>query len=288
MPERFALLTVTYRGDIGPFEQLCASIDRHMPDIDHYVLVDNSDVALFARFASCRRHLINCRERLPQLHEFQLLGKRLWWKFPATIIRGWIYQQLAKITVAASLTEEAVIVVDSDAVFIRPIEHDQIFRKDGAVSLYHRPGAPSGPASESPKWHNAALQALGLPQRGYTGADYISTAVVWSPAVVRAMIARIESTGKRSWIAALTRHYRFSEYVTYGVFCEHVAGDHATKVAVTDRELCHCSWHYDLDAEEGRQAFRAALQPHHVAVLVQSNLKMEEQRRAGILATFEA
>lgn len=286
MSRTFALVTVTYRGDLSLFQTLCASVDQHMPEVEHYVLVDRSDKALFAPFATDKRRIVDCSELLPSYRELNLPGRRVWIRLPFTVLRGWIYQQLAKIAFVQTLSHEAAVIVDSDAIFIRPIESADLF-DDDAVRMYHCPGQPSGPPDQSAKWHNAAASALGMEQRGYTGADYISTAVIWSPHVVRAMTARIEKVARTSWDRALTRFFRFSEYVLYGVFSEHIRGDHQRLVSPTQAELCHCSWNYDLGAEEGRRGFVAGLQDHHRAVLIQSNLGMEDDQRAAILCEFE-
>lgn len=282
----YSLLTKTYRGDLEAFEQLCDSIDRFMPALRHYVLVDRADMALFARFRSPRRILVDCGDLLPRLYEFHAMGKRMWWRPVRRIVRGWIYQQLAKIQFVASLGEDAVVLVDSDALFVRPIRDEHVFAGD-QVRLFHNPGMPSGPASQSEQWHNLSLRAFGLPETGYTGFDYISQAVIWSPAVVSAMIARIEEVSGRNWIDVLLENFRFSEYVLYGVFAEQVDGPHRRLLAATDIELSHCSWHYDLDSPAGIDRFVAAMSEDQVAVLIQSNLNLADAKRAEIMRRFK-
>ena len=56
MRHRVALLTPSYRGDIERFALLCDSIDRRVSGYcRHYVIVSDSDMTLFARFASDKR-----------------------------------------------------------------------------------------------------------------------------------------------------------------------------------------------------------------------------------------
>jgi len=283
----FTLVTVTYRGDLGPFRSLCASIDQLMPDIEHHVLVDRSDKGLFDEFANKKRKIIDCAEILPDYHEFSIGKKRLWVRWPLKIVRGWIYQQLVKIGYIQTLRTDAAVIVDSDALFIRAIEPSDLFA-DQAVKMYQHLGRSSGPEDQSSKWHDAASSALGLEPRGYTGADYISTAVIWSPEVLRKMTARIWHSWSMPWDRVLTRFFRFSEYVVYGVFCDHVAGDHRPMIEATDAELCHCSWHFDLSSQAGRTKFAAGLQDHHRAVLIQSNLGLSEDERRSIMEKFNS
>ena len=54
-----ALLTPTYARDLELCALLCESVDRHVtPCAKHYLLVPDSDLALFARFESKRRAVI--------------------------------------------------------------------------------------------------------------------------------------------------------------------------------------------------------------------------------------
>lgn len=281
MARSFCIVTKTYHGDAGAFADLCRSIDRHMPDITHYVLVDRSDLALFAPYGSDRRKVIDCSALLPKFREFNLAGKRLWWRWPTRIVRGWIYQQLAKISFTATLTEDAALLIDSDALFVRPVAPEQIFSGE-RVKLWRSPEAGKSP--EHSKWHDVAMKSFGKAAVGYTGFDYISNAVIWSPPVVAAMIAKIESVSDRKWFDVLTANFRFSEYIQYGVFCDHVEGAHQQGIVPTEQELCHCSWHYDINTPEGVADFAGAIEDYHCAVLIQSNLKLEDHERRTILA----
>ena len=280
----FCIVTPTYRGDLEPFTQLCRSIDLHMPQTTHYVLVDRSDMAVFAPFSSSRRVIVDCSLELPQFHEFRFLGRRLWWRWPMHVVRGWIYQQLTKIRVVGRLEEDAAVIMDSDAWLIRPIRPEQVFDGD-RVRIYRRANDSDGP--EFQKWHNVALASYGLPQTGYTGYSYISTAVIWAPEVVRAMSAEIERATGRKWHDELIRPFRFSEYIQYGVFCDRIAGPHRDLVSPVPEEICHCSWHYDLDTDQGVDSFLDDLQEWHSAVLIQSNLRLSEERRLEIVKRFE-
>jgi hypothetical protein len=285
MTRSYSLLTKTFKNDLAEFTTLCASIDQHMPGIRHYVLVDRTDLPLFRPFATDRRIIIDSDALLPGFHEFEVLGRRLWWRPPFNIVRGWIYQQLAKIAFVSRCEEDAIVLVDSDAQFIRAVEERHVFSASRVV-LFRNPGKPSGGAGESDNWHNVALRVFGLPETGYTGADYISQAVVWSPVVVKAMIERIEATTSMKWHDALIVPFRFSEYVLYGVFSEHVQGPHQALLAANDQEICHCSWHYDLASARGIDDFVAGLGDHHVAILLQSNLQINAHDRDRIMARF--
>lgn len=284
MSQEFALVTKSFRGDLGAFAGLCATVDRHMPDARHYVLVDHPDLPLFREFATPRRTILECEEFLPGLHTFNLPAHRLWWRPPFTLVRGWIHQQLAKIAFVARMTEDAAVHLDSDLYLLRALEQGYVF--DGErPRLFRRAGGGQGPRHL--KWHRTAQSVLGLPATGYRGFDYIGQGVVWSPRVVRAMIARIEEVAGRCWIDVLARQFRFSEYLLYGIFCEQVSGEHASLISPDDAEPWHLSWHYDLSTPAAVDSFVQQISPDHLGVLIQSNLDLPGEQRSAIIRRIE-
>ncbi len=281
--QKFCLVTVTYTGDLERFKRLCDSIDKVMPDVVHYVLIDRVDYDDFAYLAREKRQIITTDQLLPQLKYFSFRGKRYWLSLWGAIVRPWIFQQLIKIKFTASLREDMAIIVDSDAIFIKPITSDTLYR-DGKAILYNAPGAANKATHQ--KWHIAAAKALNIPVKNYFGSDYISTAVPWKPEVVQMMIDHIDGQHWRPWYAVLASYFRFSEYIIYGVFNSDVSGSHQDHLQRTTDELCHCSWHYDLTDSKQVDKFVDDLQDHHSAVLVQSNLGMSEEDTDKIYNRF--
>jgi len=276
----FALVTKTYHGDIQPFTDLCKSIDQLMPDIQHYVLIDHADTEAFASFAGPKRTIVDCSQLLPELRETQLLGRRFWRLGFARIIRGWIYQQIAKIAFVADMEEDAAIHLDSDVTLLRAIKAKHVF-PNGNVRLYHQPGGGMGPRHL--EWHKMSQKMLGLPQTGYGGSDYIGPIITWSPGVIRAMIDRIVASNHRDWVHVLASHFRFSEYIVYGIFCDHVVGEHQQLIAQSSTQYCHNCWGYDLGSQSEVERFIDDLQADHLGVLIQSNLHLPERTRRSIL-----
>jgi Family of unknown function (DUF6492) len=278
----FAIVTKTYSGDILPFRDLCASIDRHMPDVRHHVIIDRNEMHLFDVYKSENRIIHVAEELFPKVINLNIFGRRLN-LFPFTPpIRGWIWQQLVKIAFCARACEKILVIIDSDAVFVKPLAACRL-SKDGKVRLYR--SAAGVLTAQHAAWRRIACKLFGLPAQDFGGADYISQAVTWSPAVVRAMVARITQRTRLPWYIVLAWKFRFSEYILYGLFCEFAEGAHRDDVYLETEELCHCSWHYRLDESDLAQ-FQADIQPHHVAVLIQSNLDLPEQRRGRILDGF--
>lgn len=280
-----ALFTKSYAGDFSHCARLCASIDRHMPDVPHYLVVDRVDAPRFAPLVTGRRVLLISEDYLPELFQTSLLGRRLWLTPYGPPVRGWIQQQLAKLAVVATLPEPAIVLVDSDVAFVRPLPREAVLR-GGKTWLYRAPGAGQSPNHK--KWHRVAARVLGLPRRDYFGADYIINPVAWRPEVVRALLARISAVTRLPWRMALSWRFRFSECILYGVFAEHVAGAHQDLLFPDAHHLCHCSWNYDLDTDAGRRAFIDGLEPHHSAVLIQSNLLLPAAVHTTLFSAFEA
>lgn len=280
-----ALFTKSYAGDLALCTRLCASIDRTMPGLPHYLVVDRVDRPLFAPLVRGARVLVESEAHLPGLWQTQLFGRRLWLSAAGPPVRGWIQQQLAKLAVVATLPETAVVMVDSDVEFLRPLDPAALLR-EGRTRLYRAPGAGQGPGHRA--WHRVAARVLGLPATDYFGADYIANAVTWRPEVVRALLARIAAVTHLPWRVALTWRWRFSEYILYGVFAEHVAGPHRDLLFPDTADLCHSSWHYDLGTPAGRAAFLGGLAPQHAAVLLQSNLGLSLDARDALMAALGA
>ncbi len=277
---RVALFTISYAGDVEMCRALCASVDRLAPQARHYLAIDRVDRALFEPMLRPGRELIETESLLPEFRQTTLLGRRVWLTPYGPPVRGWILQQMVKLEAVSRLQEEAVVIVDSDAVLVRPLDPARLLR-DGRTRLYRAPGAGQAPGHRV--WHRVAARVLGLPPSDYFGADYITTAVTWRPEVVRALLARIRGATRLPWRMALSWRFRFSEYILYGVFAEHAPGPQRDRVFFDDADLCHCSWHYDLDDPAQAQAFVADLRDDHAAVLIQSNLGMDDETRAALL-----
>lgn len=282
MPDRtFCILTKTYRREILAFERLCASIDRFNPETTHYVLVDRCDLALFAQFASDRRLLVDCEAALPAFRGFDFRGRRYWWRRGTPwIARGWIFQQLAKIEIARTLGQAAVVVFDSDMTLLAPLRAGHVFDRD-RVRLYSYPGKASG--RRFARWHDIAMQALGLPREGYTGACYIALPTVWAPANVQAMVEHIERVNGAKWHDVLVRRFRFSEYILYGLFCARFPELLSEPLSPTHEKLALSCWDYDLTDPDEVDRFVADRDETHVAVLIQSNLNLAPKKVGAIL-----
>ncbi|MCG8442624.1 MAG: DUF6492 family protein, partial [Caulobacterales bacterium] len=226
-----------------------------------------------------RRRLVDTQELLPALTYAPMLGRRLWFHPRTAPVRGWILQQMAKIALAARLDRTAVMIVDSDVELIRPVTED-LFLREGRARLYSKPGVAQ--LSTHFPWHRTASRLLGLPVRRYLGSDHIAQIIIWSPQVVRALIAHLEDDSGGEWYLRIGRNLQFSEYILYGAFCELIPGEHQTLIFADSQDYCHTIWTPEEYATySDGYAFGRAARSHHVGMCIQSNLGLAPAERAA-------
>jgi len=253
------------------------SVDRHCSaDIHHYIVVSRREERLFRHLKSSRRSVlvtedVACRpiHLLPML----VRGQQLWFSDRRRFVRGWIMQQAIKISSPEITDADVILFLDTDVFFIRPFSADRVVQ-DGRVRLLVSPGM--GDLDTHKPWHRTAAKLLGLPIRDYFGADFIGHAVTWRRDVCLEMRERISSVAGTNWFSTVTREQLFSEYILYGIFVQELLGPNDLRHAPTSEELCLSSW-----VEGSAELLAQRLQPHHVAVNIQSNLHlpMPEVRR---------
>nr|WP_255617974.1 DUF6492 family protein [Aurantimonas sp. VKM B-3413] len=272
------IVTASYAGDFERCRLLCESIDRRVSGHErHLILVEAADVPLFRQLAGPRREIVDERDLLPfWLRPFPdplTAGRRRIWLSPKGLpLRGWHVQQLRRIAIGAAIDEAMMISVDSDVVFLRDFDLGW-FWNDGRVKFYRRPGALSNVLpdrlDEHRRWSLKAAELLGIDAPATTDTGYIATLIAWRSDTVREMVARIEATTGRSWMAALAATRSLSECTIYGRFVDEVEG-RPDRHQESQLSLCQMYWAGEaLDAGELAD-FTAHLAPHQVAAGIQS------------------
>ena len=289
---RASLITCSFRGDLEMCGMLCRSIDRFVPaGIEHLLYVPSQDLPLFAAFATPQRQILPQEALLPrwfwqvplpdpQWREWLGLPRRNLYLTPCSLpVRGWIAQQIMKISAALNAPTEIVGHIDSDLVFVRPLAFEHFVRR-GDVRFFAQP-SPFGFATQRP-WYAAAAKLLGAPGSENANNLYIDQFVIWRRSVVRDMAARIEATTGRDWRVALARTRQFAEYVLYGMFVEHLKGASAAGLYAQTRSLCHTRWTGRFASVEDEDAFVRSLQTDQVACVIQSTIPMTLDERARV------
>jgi hypothetical protein len=300
VPRGVCLITISYRGDFELARDLCASIDQFAdPEIEHVLVVPRSDLSLFSPLAHAGRRLIAKEDvlpegytKLPLPHQIALgslyrrLVREIWWG-PTGVVRGWIVQQVVKMTTPAITNRDVIVFADSDIVLVRPVSAS-LFTDEAGVRLYRVPDATQDSAMHR-KWHTVSARLLGLDSKPYFGADYIGHLVTWRRDVILQLQNRLTAVAGERWDRIIAREQAFSEYILYGIFAEHVLGLQHCGHFPTNQDLVHASWHYPLNTSAGLDEFTKGFEPHHVAVAIQSTERFTvDERRALIRRTVKS
>lgn len=273
MLPKIVIVTPSYAPDFERCQALCESLQRFVSGhAEHVVIVDRQDQALFSRLAGATTRLLLKEEILPGWLRKLPFSRKWWLNLRGLPVRGWILQQIVKLSVAEAIAADLYLFVDSDVIFIRPFQAATVMNERGQVRLFSAPRKPED--LTEPRhcaWYRQAGKTFGLSGESYQQSDYISQLVTWRRDTLRQLTARIAEKGGRDWRAVLANTLDFSEYTLYGVFAEHVLGD-ASGHFLAQNELCYCSWHHRIEKHEDLLAFLRDIPECYPAVLIQSNL----------------
>ncbi|MBK1649281.1 DUF6492 family protein [Rhabdochromatium marinum] len=281
---KVVLITPSYAPDFERCRILCDSVRQQVHGhAEHVIIVDRQDEALFLPLAGNGVRLLIKQDMLPGWL-YQLPFARKWWlNLRGLPVRGWILQQIVKLSVAEAIDANLYLFADSDVAFIRPFEVGELLDTAGRVRLYGGPRKPQDIADPRHRaWYRQAGQVFGLTGPGYQQRDYVSQLVAWRRDTLARLTQRIAAHGGRDWQVVLANTLDFSEYTLYGVFAEHVLGEAAGHVLV-DTELCDCSWHHEINSQEDLKRFIEQVPASFPAVLIQSNLGIAPADYAQVL-----
>src|ERR1700760_2336003 len=220
-----ALLTPTYARDLELCTLLCESVDRHVTSFDkHYLLVPDSDYALFSRFISERRAVIPASAFLPAWlrplpRMFPRRRRQLGCSLRAKPVSGWHVQQFLKIAAAMALPHERYCILDSDIVFFRDFDLAR-YQAPNTLPLFRVTNEVTADQASHSRWVETSHHLLGLPVPPLPAPDYIGHIIFWDRDTTRALVSRIEAVTGRGWVESLCRARDFSEYMLYGYFAE--------------------------------------------------------------------
>lgn len=260
----FAIVTTSYLPDLARCELLVESLDRVGLRVPHYLIVDRCDRAAFSHLENGRRCLIES-EALLGNWIFRLPGRKsIWFSLRAMPTRGWIMQQILKIAASEVIPERTLVFCDSDVVFFRHFQREDLL-VGGKIGLLD-----VEPHSSSVGWTVAARRLLGVPSGNGGYRNHVGNMICWNRETIRAMLQRIESSTNTNWRVALARTPRFSEYMIYGIFVREVLGYDAVDHAPSTVPLVKPSWGVQLRTEQALKAFFSDFDRRTVAVMIHS------------------
>ena len=277
-PAKLAIVTPSYEPDF----ELCRTLNRSVIEfwpssVTHYIFVDRRDRALFQTLAGPRTTVVNKEELIPR-GMFQLPYANRWFSTATFLpLAGWLVQQIAKIAAATYLTEDVLVMVDSDAVFVRDVD-PRLFVEDSKSRLYRQPYAIRSDMTAHVEWHRHATELMGLPIEHPPMHDYIGQVIGWDRAIVRAMCERIEATTGTSWHTALARTRKVSEYLLYGIFVEGTPAMRE-RVWIDERSRVRMHWDFDALSEGDVRRLAHSLSDGDLAMMISSHSATSQRVR---------
>jgi hypothetical protein len=270
MTPRIAIITPSYRRDFELCRTLNASVLEFLPAaVKHYVFVDRRDVHRF-RCMRGERTIVAAKEEIMPGGIFQLPGMNRWIS-PATPfpISGWLVQQIAKIATAELIDADVLVMVDSDALFVRDVE-PSVFATNGITRLYRCPDAITANKQSHVTWHRNACRLLDVTPDELPMDDYIGQVISWDRQIVRRMCAHLEQISGMSWQDTLAKARDVSEYLLYGLFVAKVIGAPGN-VWIDERSRCKTHWELSPLRDSELVKFATSLDDGDFAVMISSH-----------------
>jgi hypothetical protein len=294
-----AILTPSYRPDYQRLVRLHESVLEFTDaSVIHHVIVPRRDLQLFRRLESRRLRVWMEAEFLPagfiatdalaaMIQKIRFLPPALRFSainrgHPWPPVRGWVVQQLLKLSASTKLGVDAVVIIDSDVALLRPMPAELFFR-DGTVRLYERPDAIDAEMDRHVLWTQTAHRLLGLPApKSPVSPDYVAGIVTWDPELVAGCLARIETVWGKPWATAIGSQLHFSEFILYGTYVRHF-GTPQQRSFAEPSTLCHSYWASAPLTGARVEEFIAGFGASDIAVHIQSNTTTSDDTALRVL-----
>ena len=264
----WALLTPSFSRDFARCELLVESCERYLaPSVKHYIIIDQRDEAMFAPLRSRRTELVLKQDVLPSfLHQVPFRPK-WWWQWTGRPVRGWMVQQIVKLSADRFASEDAYIFADSDTFFVKSWDPDSWIRH-GAVPMFRESGPPlRGPMTTS--WFEVTGSLLGVSFPEPYETNYVTSLAVWRRDNLRKLHRALEERHGTPWQKALCPLRTVSEYTLYGLFCDGVLGEAAEQYH-TDIVPTLNYWPDVALDQPGVERWAGGLEEQHVMGMVSS------------------
>lgn len=259
----FAFVTPSYSLDYEYCRLLSSSINKHTPDsIPHYIIVPKIDKKLFSTLKTNRTHILIQDDFLPTWM-FKIPFQTKWYfSLRTPPIRGWIRQQLIKLSAHKFLQEDVLIYIDSDTFFIKDFDPTSLV-KNGNVPLVCKPNFNK----KLDKWRKVSNKLLNLSLESERCPNYIDQLVFWRRENIQKLNNYIESKSILTWWERLCWQISISEYILYGVFTDHVLGNKSGHYHDSTKRVGHY-WGTKPLGEKELVSLKNDIKPGEVAVMV--------------------
>jgi hypothetical protein len=276
----FALVTPSFEPDFLRCKMLAESVLRHAAEhVHHYIVVDERDRKLFSTLRTRRTHIVVKQDILPGWLYQVPMSKKWWFSVSRRRpVRGWIVQQIVKLSVDAVCSEDIVLFADSDTFLTRPFEPRTWIRGD-QVPLF-RETLPTDTDPHNNQWHQVAAARLGITVEAKNATNYVTQLVTWRRDNVIELHRHLERISGRQWAESLYDSSTLSEYVLYGVFVERVLKERSKQYADSTITTLNY-WDTKKLDDEALRGLREKMKPDQFGVMVsaKSNTSVEAIRR---------
>ena len=272
---QLCLITPSYRPDFARCRLLAESIDRLVsPKIHHYLIVDNRDFILFKQLESKNRTVITVESILPWWIQKLPLIENGWFSWKTLPLRNWLVQQIVKLEIANHISEDILIFVDSDVVFIKPFAGREFIKNERArlmrVSLCVEDLSNLDTQIE---WYKSAMSLLGISSLTEQLCDrenidvYVGNLITWKRDNVLRLHQHIEKVTQKSWIKAIASCWNFSEYTLYGIFVDYILKEQAGHYK-DDSAISLDYWETKRLNNEQLEQFFQDVSPEYLTVMI--------------------
>ncbi|BAZ41072.1 hypothetical protein NIES4101_70340 [Calothrix sp. NIES-4101] len=286
-PLDFCIVTPSYAPDFERCRLLAWSLEAFAPaSVKHYIIVPQRDLSLFRQIKQRNTEIITVESILPAWIQRLPLLKGWWLSFKHVLVRGWIIQQIIKLSTAEFLREDIFIFADSDVAFIRPFDLNN-FVSNSKVRLFRVPAHIATQQRIGEKWHQTAHHLLGLPEINPPLPGYIGQIISWQRDNLLKLYNHIETVARRGWIETVCRHWHLSEYILYGIFVEHILQENCGHY-YDSKPICHEYWLTEEMSDEALQDFFASHIPEEIAVMISAKAKIGVQKYENLVKKFHS
>jgi hypothetical protein len=269
---RFALVTPSYYRHYEVCRILVDSVHRHVPkDVPHYIIVSRDDLDLFRPLADDRTRVL-VQEEIVQERFHRIPFARRWRiNLRTPPVRGWIWQQMVKLSIGSRIDADAYVIIDSECFFVQAFDPRTLLRGD-KVPFFREEKDWYKTDDDSQEWMRVSRRLLGLPRPTEPwGVGYVNSPVFWRRDVLLKLHERVSKKhGRNTWLRRVARQLRFSEYSLYGIFVDHILGLDAAGHYGFDRHISHDYWGTAMLGRPELAEFRARL-GDEVIVMINGN-----------------
>lgn len=234
------LLTPSFAGDLPQLQLMRESMAVLGIEIEHVVVAHTEDIAELRAALGKQRdlHVVPTSEVLdPRWERVRRSSRRRVFRaardrLGRETLSGWWSQQVVKLGVGRALGLDRWLCLDSDVVFLRPLQAADVHcADDGRLDLQEWKGFGVGQRVRDR--HEEAGAFLGLSSTQLSQATYVGAPVPMHGDVVDRLLTRLDPRG--DWQSSFVAN-GLTEYPLYGLWARHL--DPGEDVVPVDRRLC--------------------------------------------------